>query len=206
MNSKTIERNDKYMSNACQIDLVRIGATIDSKAFAINPALFDNGEIIRPKNPTLCIYSQASQRYYAGYIKGLPDDEIDSSINRELKLVVRKVQEDKHSMGCSGIIYLEERVEVGDLVYIIPQGLAVKPPLRYGRFLSYHAFIFPEIRKKRKMIEIELNDFLMAEVQFINLNESSLRNHNFFRARPLEKVSQEEYEMNINRIKRKIKN
>ena len=154
------------------------GTIIKSKPHFETDELVKDGKVIRPKNLGVYLYDEKNEERLTGFIKKINPLDFNKE---EFDLIIRGRNNSKPE-----IIYLEQVVFEEDKIYVKPFNYYKNRDYLVGKFLSYNVFV--------DNYEVKPEDFIFGKIYSVN------EVHKGLNLSMLKKVSQEEYEENIERI------
>jgi len=192
------ENNGSVSSMAISLPKIEPGVIIPEPViphFKTQP-IYDGERLIRPSHMGIYLKDGRDGLIYPSFIVGL--NPADVSMSNEYLLIVRNVKELQPKSALSRprrITYLEQRVCVGDLVFVHARHHAKNNPNQFfSRFLFYNVFVDSKSIKNDFNFNVYSGNFIQATVYKINSK------HERFYASPLQKITKEEFEENRNRI------
>lgn len=168
---------------AIEVDF-QVGSAFDAAPVFITDPLYKNGELKRPKNWALYLKNPETGRIFSAFIKGMPVEDYDGQ--NEIPLIIRTILPETED-GRSGVVYLEQRLEVGDTVCLKPDKNSNMMNMFITRFLSYDMFVRTHCRDGRRFY---LNEPMAVIIERVHPN------HKNANAMPYVRISQEQYEEN----------
>ena len=154
-----------------------------------------------PATPEFFIHDPNESRNYVGYLRGLNKLDLHEEHEEDFpgyKLIIREVLPLKDDHG-NTIVYLEERIEAGNGVYVLVDGPAKKKDM-HGRFLNYESDLTRYavfIRQENRCIKVNQGERVFGKVLSVN-EENPVKPK--FDLKPLKIVDKEAFNSNKNRI------
>ncbi len=159
--------------------------------FVTDEVLNKKEELIRGPELGIYLYDEETKGFYLSYIKSLNIHDFDAT--KKFRLVVRNIRENEYSKRFKGRVYLEQKVEVGDVFYSKINENGKQNSSLYSKFLTYDTFVDGYIGNKK--VKVGNNVEVIARVV--------ASNNSFIKAKPLRILDDEEYLEHKERVFRK---
>ena len=178
-------RQDKIRPSQLAIDVdFQVGSAFDAEPCFKTEQYIQNGKVVRPENYGLYLRNPDTGLILTAFIKNMPVEDYDGQ--SEIPIVIRTILPETKE-GKSGIVYLEQRLEVGDTICLKPDKKSNMMNMFITRFLSYDLFVRTHCKDGRKFY---LNEPMAVIIERVHPN------HKNANAMPYERISQEQYEAN----------
>lgn len=143
------------------------------------------------ETPVFCLEDIRDNSFYMAYLRGL--NERDVKEDKLYKMIVRGFGSFDEKIN-TGMVFLEERVEVDNLIHVCAEGLHNANPNRLvGKFMHYTVFI--NRKNSEDSLMVNQGDYVFGKACQVGGKENC-----FIDLAPVSVVNEERYSRNKNRI------